>query len=341
MLRNMSKNHSKAGCEVSASAAGTNSDGKACQHKPEQCDVKKCDFLAEKRKPKYTNPQWLCYEGIREVVDWISERTQIVPQIAILSGRGLGGIAEQLDDKVVFKYADLPHFHVIDSAPDVPQQMTIGKLGRKRIVILQGRFPPYEGFHYGVSSMPVRVVRMLGATHFINLNTVSSLTQGHQVGDFFIVQDHVNLPGICGLHPLKGPNDDRLGPRFPELTCVYDRELREMFQERITRMELKPRPRVQEGVAALVSGPAYLTPAECHLMKTLGVDVVGMSGAHENVVAKHNGMKVLGISVIARLCSLKEDQPPADEEKNKSRVVQQAEILSQVLENLIKSLDLI
>ena len=89
-----------------------------------------------------------------------------------------------------------------------------------------------------------------------------------------------------------GPNDDRLGPRFPEMTSVYDRELREIFQETVSGMELKPRPRVREGVASLVSGPAYLTPAECHVMKTLGTDVVGMSGAHENVVATHNGMKV-------------------------------------------------
>lgn len=339
MLRNISNNHSKNGNEVSPSAAGTNPEGKACQHKPQHCEVKSCDYLSEKPKPKCTSPQWLCYEGIREVVDWIRERTQIVPQVAILSGRGLGGISEMLEDKIVFKYADLPHFHVIDLPADVPQQMTIGKLGRKRIVILQGRFPPYEGFHYGVSSMPVRVVRMLGATHFINLNTVSSLNSEFHVGDFLLVRDHVNLPGICGLHPLKGPNDDRLGPRFPELTSVYDREMREIFRETVSQMETKPR--LREGVASLVSGPAYLTPAECHVMKTLGVDVVGMSGAHENVVAMHNGMKVIGLSVIARMSSLKDDQPPSDEEKNKSVVMEKAQVLLQVLENFIKTLDLI
>jgi len=340
MLRNMSKNQTKDGVAVSASAAGTNPQGKVCQHKPPQnCQPKNCDYLAEKPKPKYTNPQWLCYEGIREVTDWIRERTQIIPQIAILSGRGLGGISEMLDDKIVFKYSELPHFHVIESEADAPQQMTLGRLGRKRIVILQGRFPPYEGFHYGVSSMPVRVVRMLGATHFINLNTVGSLNPDFKVGDFVVVQDHVNLPGICGLNPLKGPNDARLGPRFPELTCVYDRELREFFQETIESMELKPRPRVKEGVSALISGPAYLTPAEVNLMRVCGVDVVGMSGAHENVVARHNGMKVLGISVVARLCSLTEDQPAPDEDANKQVVMTKAEILSKILEEFLKSLD--
>merc|ERR1712121_49637 len=138
----------------------------------------------------------------------MGEGTQIVPQIAILSGGGLGEITDQLHEKVVFKYSEIPHFHVIEDSSDAPQQMTIGKLGCKRIVVLQGRFPPYEGFHYGVSSMPVRVVRMLGATHLINLNAVSTLNTDFKVGDFFIVNDHVNLPGICGLHPLKGPNDD-------------------------------------------------------------------------------------------------------------------------------------
>lgn len=349
MLRNKSKNNAADGCAVSPSAAGTNADGKSCQHQTKHSETKPCDFLAPKPKQKYQNPQWLCYEGIREVVDWIRERTQIVPQVAILTGRGLGGIEANLDDKVVFKYSELPHFHVIEGQSDAPQQMTIGKLGQKRIAILMGRFPPYEGFHYGVSSMPVRVLRMLGATHFVNLNTVSSLNSDFRVGDFVIVQDHVNLPGICGLNPLKGPNDDRLGPRFPDLTNVYDRELRQLFRETIVEFAEKasagskgnPAPRVKDGVASLVSGPAFLTPAECHVMKTLGLDVVGMSGAHENVVAKHAGMKVLGISLVARMCSLKEDQPPADEEKNKETVRVKSELLTRILDSLIKNMDVI
>jgi len=348
MLRNKTQNQTKEGAVVSASAAGTNADGKPCQHQqPQQlhqqskCAAKTCDYLAEKPKAKYQNPQWLCYEGILEVVNWIRERTEIVPQVAILSGRGLGGLAEMLEDKIVFKYSDLPHFHVIDGSPDAPQQMTLGKLGRKRVAVLQGRLPPYEGFHYGVSSMPVRVLRMLGATHFLNLNSVSSLNPDIKVGDFVVVQDHLNLPGICGLNPLKGPNDERLGARFPELTPVYDRELRQLFRDALEELDEKPRPRVREGVASLVSGPAYLTPAESHAMKTLGVDVVGMSGAHENVVAKHGGMKVLGVSLVARLCSLKEDQPPANEEKNKEIVMAKAELLTRILDNFIKNLDLI
>jgi len=348
----MSMNNKTAeGVAVSASAAGTNAEGKECQRKPPIGDTKPCVYASKDPKPKYQNPQWLCYEGIREVVDWIRERTQIVPQVAIMSGRGLGGIEANLDDKVVFKYSEIPHFHVVEGQSDAAQQMVIGKLGRKRIVILMGRFPPYEGFHYGVSSMPVRVVRQLGATHFINLNTVSTLSTNFHVGDFVVIQDHVNLPAICGLNPLKGPNDDRLGPRFPDLTCVYDRELRQLFHEAVTESLEKQStsttgsktnaPRVKDAVASLVSGPAFLTPAECHAMKTLGVDVVGMSGAHENLVATHAGMKVLGISIVARRCSLKEDQPPADEEKNKELVVAKAENLITILDYLIKSIDLI
>jgi len=350
----MSNNKTTSGDTVSASAAGTNADGKSCQHQPQQSQTKPCDYLAPIPKSKYQNPQWLCYEGIREVVDWIRERTHIVPQVAILTGRGLGGIEANLDDKVVFKYSEIPHFHVIEGQQDAPQQLTIGKLGQKRIALLMGRIPPYEGFHYGISSMPVRVLRMLGATHFINLNTVSSLNSNFHVGDFVVVQDHVNLPGICGLNPLKGPNDDRLGPRFPDLTNVYDREMRQLFHESFveiwersstsTRTSSRSSsrtalPRARDGVASLVSGPAFLTPAECHVMKTLGMDVVGMSGAHENVVAKHAGMKVLGISLVARMCSLKEDQPPADEEKNKEMVVVKAELLTAILDNLIKNMN--
>jgi len=116
----MSKNNGADGAPVSASAAGTNAEGKSCQHQPKNCETKPCDYLAPKQKPKYQNPQWLCYEGIREVVDWIRERTEIVPQVAILSGRGLGGIEENLHDKVVFKYSEIPHFHVIEGQAGLP-----------------------------------------------------------------------------------------------------------------------------------------------------------------------------------------------------------------------------
>jgi len=338
MLRNKMDRNAN-GMPVSGSAAGTNPEGKSCEvspgNKKPKCDEKSCD---KPKTPKYLNPQWLCYEGIREVVDYIREKTQILPQVAILCGKNIDGIVDKLDSKVVFTYEELPHFHVLAGKASA-QLLTIGKLGRNRILVMQGRFPPYEGFHYGISAMPVRVARMLGCTHFINANTVSSLNKDFGVGDMVIIKDHVNFPGLCGLHPLKGPNDDRLGPRFPDLTCVYDREMRQILKETFASADAEvPLPAVKEGIMALVSGPAFLTPAEVNVMKTLGIDVISMSGAHENIVAKHQGFKVLQVSVVGRICSMDRNVVPEEPANMDGLITEQR---ANLFAEFIKNLDLI
>ena len=212
------------------------------------------------------------------------------PKIAVVLGSGLGDLADRLNDAVVIPYAEIPHF----PEPTVHGHrgnLIVGTLGSTRIAALQGRFHYYEGHDLDAVTFPVRVLKALGVRTLILTAATGGINPEYHPGDLVCLSDHLNL---IGANPLRGPNDDRLGPRFPDMTRVYSPELRKLAAEEAARLTLT----LREGVYACLPGPSYETPAEIRMLRTLGADVVGMSTVPEAIVARHSGLDVLAFALV-------------------------------------------
>ncbi|MFN2433296.1 MAG: purine-nucleoside phosphorylase [Gemmatimonadota bacterium] len=242
-------------------------------------------------------------ERVRESADVLRARGFPRPRAALVLGTGLGALATAIDPAAEIAYADVPH---------LPPSTAVGHAGRliggtlagAPVVAMQGRLHVYEGYTMQEVTFPVRVLRELGAEVLVLSNAAGGLDPLFRLGDLMLVEDHINL---MGDNPLRGPNDDRLGPRFPDLSRAYDPELLELAEE----VALAERLRVRRGVYAAVPGPSLETRAEYRFLRTAGADAVGMSTAPETIVASHAGMRVLAVSVITDLC-LPDALEPAD-----------------------------
>lgn len=234
------------------------------------------------------------YDQVTEAVAAIRARTQLQPKVALILGSGLGDLASEVRDAVALPYEEIPHFArstVIGHAG----RLLLGTLAGVPVVLMQGRFHFYEGYTPQVLTLPVRVMRALGAQTLLVTNAAGGLNPAYRPGDFMLIADHINLPGLAGANPLLGPNDERFGERFPPLARAYDADLRALARTVASTM---PALTLREGIYVMVSGPSYETGAELRFLSALGADAVGMSTAPEVVVARHMGMKVLGISLI-------------------------------------------
>lgn len=240
---------------------------------------------------------------IEEAVDLIKSRSKTVPGIGIILGTGLGELADEIEKEVETPYRDIPHF----PTPTVEThagKLMLGMLGAKSVVAMQGRFHYYEGYSMKEITFPVRVMKALGADTLIVSNISGGMNPLFAPGDIVIISDHINL---LGDNPLIGPNDDQLGPRFPDMSEPYSRELIKLAE----RIALEERIKVQKGVYVAVPGPNLETAAEYRFLRFIGADVVGMSTVPEDIVAIHSGMRVLGLSVITDMC-LPDALKPAD-----------------------------
>jgi purine-nucleoside phosphorylase len=216
------------------------------------------------------------------------------PDVAVILGTGLSGVASQIDVDVAIEYADIPEFP-LSTVESHAGRLLCGELGGKTVVAMQGRFHRYEGYSLQQVTFPVRVLRALGARTLIVSNACGGMHPLWEAGDLMLISDHINL---LGDNPLIGPNDDRLGPRFPDMSEPYDARLRALAREVATEGRIP----LREGVYVAVSGPNLETPAEYRFLRAIGADVVGMSTVPEVIVAVHAGMRVLGISVITDRC---------------------------------------
>ena len=224
-----------------------------------------------------------------------------VPTIAVVLGSGLGGLVDRLEGRVVLPYLSIPHV----ASPTVSGHagnVVLGRLGSARLIALQGRSHHYEGHDLEAVTFPVRVLQRLGVRTLILTASVGGIRAGLGPGDLVAVADHLNL---IGSNPLRGRNDDRLGPRFPDMTEVYSRRLRGVAAEEAARLGIP----LTEGVYACMPGPSYETPAEVRMLRTLGADVVGMSTAPEAIVARHAGMEVLAFALVANAAAGLGDAP--------------------------------
>jgi purine-nucleoside phosphorylase len=234
------------------------------------------------------------YTRIGEAADFVRARCDLIPEFGLILGTGLGELAERIQHAVSIPYGEIPHF-VESTATSHHGNLVLGRLEDRAVCVMQGRVHYYEGHSMEQITLPVRVMRALGAHSLIVSNAVGGMNPRHAPGDIGVITDHVNL---MGDNPLIGPNDDRLGPRFPDMSQPYDRGYIEICDE----VALEARIRLQHFVYVAVAGPNLETAAEYRFLRQIGADTVGMSSVPENLVAVHAGMKVLGLSVITDAC---------------------------------------
>jgi purine-nucleoside phosphorylase len=242
-------------------------------------------------------------ETVNAAADVVRARFSAVPDVAIVLGTGLGGLAREIDVAATVDYADIPGFP-LSTVESHAGRLLCGSLGGKTVVAMQGRFHRYEGYSLQQVTFPIRVLRALGAETLVVSNACGGMREEWAPGDLMLIADHVNL---LGDNPLVGENDDRLGVRFPDMSAPYDAALRAL-----ARQVAKEQGTVlREGVYVAVTGPNLETRAEYRMLRTLGADVVGMSTVPEVIVAVQGGMRVLGLSIITDQC-IPETLVPAD-----------------------------
>ncbi|MEQ8524333.1 purine-nucleoside phosphorylase [Gracilimonas sp.] len=229
-----------------------------------------------------------------EAVNFIKGETEFQPEYLLILGTGLGQLADEIEAEQVISYADIPHFPV-STVESHAGKLIFGRLGGKEVVAMQGRFHYYEGYTMQQIAFPVRVAKAIGAQSLFVSNACGGLNPNFSRGDIMLIKDHINF---LGDNPLIGPNDDELGPRFPDMSEPYTERLLELAENVALENSIK----MHQGVYLAVTGPMLETKAEYRYMRQLGADVVGMSTVPEVISAVHMGMDVLGISVITDEC---------------------------------------
>jgi len=229
-----------------------------------------------------------------EAARFISSKSKVSPKIALVLGSGLNPLAEGLERVDSFQFTEIPHFPPTTVEGHVGR-MVLGELKGVPVLVMQGRYHYYEGYSMQQVTFPVRVMKLLGVEVIVLTNAAGALNPDFRPGDLMLISDHINIPGMAGHNPLRGPNDDSFGPRFPDMSHAYDPKLRKLALEEAERQGLP----VHQGVYVSVAGPSFETPAEVRFLRIIGGDAVGMSTAPETIVAVHSGMKVLGISGIS------------------------------------------
>jgi purine-nucleoside phosphorylase len=236
----------------------------------------------------------MLFDQIQQATAAIRSRWAGTPRAGIILGTGLGGLVEEIDAEATFPYGDIPHFP-ISTAPGHAGRLVCGKLAGKSVVAMEGRFHYYEGYSPQQITLPVRVMKALGCEYLIISNASGGLNPQFSKGDIMVIEDHI---GLFMENPLRGPNDDRLGLRFPDMSRPYDPEL----IARTRRIALEERIPCQQGVFVAVPGPNLETRAEYRFLRQLGADAVGMSTVPEILVAVHAGLKSLGLSIVTDMC---------------------------------------
>lgn len=239
------------------------------------------------------------YEEYQQAADYIRGKTQHRPAIGLILGSGLSPLADEIEQADHIPYPDIPHFPV-SGVVGHAGKLVIGQLAGQAVLVMQGRTHFYEGYSTQHITLPVRVMRLLGVQTLIVTNAAGGLNRNFKAGELMLITDHINLVGMTGNSPLHGPNLEEFGPRFPSMTHAYDPALTTLARQTARSLNLT----LQEGVYACLSGPTFETPAENRFLHLLGADAVGMSTAHEVVVANHCGMRVLGVSTITNISIL-------------------------------------
>ena len=274
-------------------------------------------------------------ERLDEAVGTIRDRVGAAsglaqPQVGMILGSGLGPFADRFEDSIAIDYREIPHFPVSGVAGHAGR-LVFGRMGGVDCVAMQGRVHYYEGHDLATVTFPARTLVRLGARTLIITNAAGGISDRLEVGALMVIRDHLNL---FGANPLRGSNDERLGPRFPDLSRPYAPELRALAGRAADRLEAK----ITEGVYVGLAGPAYETPAEIEMLRRLGGDAVGMSTVPEVIVANHMGARVLGISCITNLAAAPDSELSHDEVTVVAKQVEAkfAALLTRIIEELTR-----
>ncbi|HYL28843.1 MAG TPA: purine-nucleoside phosphorylase [Gemmatimonadales bacterium] len=263
------------------------------------------------------------YDDIQRAADAVRARAPLTPAVGIILGTGLGGLAEEVAVEATVPYETIPGFP-LSTVESHAGRLLLGRLGGKPVVAMQGRFHRYEGYSLAQVTFPVRVLHALGASTLVVSNACGGMHPLWDAGDLVLLADHINL---LGDNPLVGPNDDRLGPRFPDMSAPYAAELRALARDAARELGIT----LREGTYVAVAGPNLETRAEYRMLRTIGADVVGMSTVPEVIVANHEGMRVLGISIITDQCL-----PDALEPADIGRIIETARRAEPALTRLVR-----
>lgn len=265
---------------------------------------------------------------IAEAAAAVRSRTAYRPTIGLVLGSGLSGFADSVEEADIINAGDIPHWPA-STVEGHHGRLVVGRLAGHDLLVLQGRSHFYEGNTIHQITLPVRVMHALGVKTLIVTNAAGGIHEDLRQGDLMLIKDHINFPGLAGQNPLRGPNDDAIGPRFPDMTHPYDLELRRLAREVAEENGFT----LLEGVYTFVAGPTFETPAELRLIKTVGGDAVGMSTVPSVVVARHAGLRVLGISSITNIVHL---DPEAADQTSHEEVMETGRQIIPKLETLLR-----
>lgn len=278
------------------------------------------------------NQPFMTLEQMDDAAAFVRSRTKYQPKIALILGSGLGGLADSIKDPDVISYRDLPHWPQ-STVWGHDGRLVIGGLENQPVLVMQGRVHFYEGYSMSQVTFPVRVMQRLGMEMLIVTNAAGAINPAYEPGDLMLITDNLNLVGMMGFNPLIGPNYDEFGPRFPDMSQAFDRGLSQIARQFARDNHIL----LQEGVYAGLSGPSFESPADLRFLRMAGADAVGMSTVPETIVARHGGMRVLGISGISNKANLDGNTVTSHEEvleAGKLMVPKLEAILRGVLRNL-------
>ncbi|MBN2148659.1 MAG: purine-nucleoside phosphorylase [Anaerolineales bacterium] len=243
--------------------------------------------------------EFITLAQVEEIATLIRGRTSYHPRVGIVLGSGLGALASAVEEAVVIPVGELPAWPV-STVQGHEGHLVIGKLENQPVLVLQGRVHYYEGYSISQVTLPVRVMQRLGIEILIVTNAAGAVNPDYEPGELMLIKDHINMIGMAGLNPLRGPNWDEVGPRFPDMSQAYDRALGKLAHSVAEGAQIA----LHEGVYVGLAGPSFETPADLRFLRLIGADAVGMSTVPEVIAARHGGTRVLGISGISNKANL-------------------------------------
>ncbi len=264
-------------------------------------------------------------QQIDEAAAALKRRISIQPTVGLILGSGMGSLADAVGNPTTVSFADVPNFPV-STVVGHAGRIVIGNFQGKAVFLMQGRVHFYEGYTMAQVTLPIRVMQRMGIGMLVVTNAAGGVNPDYQPGDVMLITDHLNLFGMTGGNPLIGPNYDEIGPRFPDMSQAYDRQLCQLARAAARSAKIG----LREGVYAALSGPSFESPADLRFLRMAGADAVGMSTVHEVIVARHGGMRVLGLSGISNKANLDGSTETTHEE-----VIEAGKVIAPKMERII------
>ncbi len=274
------------------------------------------------------NTAYITLEQIDQAADEVRKRSSYKPRVALILGSGLNGLADSVEKADLIPFGDLPHMPV-STVYGHAGRLVIGELEGQLVFVMQGRIHFYEGYSMDQITLPIRIMQRLDIEMLFVTNAAGGVNPGFAPGDVMSITDHLNLMGMTGANPLFGPNIDELGPRFPDMSQAYDRDL----LARARKAAVEENIPLREGVYCGLSGPSFEGPADLRFLRNAGADAVGMSTVPEVIVARHGGMRVLGLSGISNKANLDGSTMTTHEE-----VIEAGKVITPKVEKIIRGI---